>query len=382
MSGRRSGALSGSLIGLGSLLVAAAAAVGAVVALPADPPAALRTASPVETVAVTERTDADEHQVQLALDTGAPRSVVTSRTGIVTSSSCSTGGVLRSGTEIARVDDVPVIAFASGTPLFRDLRVDDRGEDVRGLQQELVRLGSAIAVDGIVGPGTLRTARSFLLSHGVPRVAVPDDTIERSAFAWIPAAEATVRTCTAVVGAPVDAEGALVELPAELRGARIEQLPPEAVAGAREIAVGQLRTAVDDNGVVSDLDALAQIGALPEYAATVASADGVPTLPATWALAEPLEVHVVPPSALWDVRDHHACVQPVTGDPVRVEVIGSELGQSFIRADPGEEVDPTTSDPATPDPVTSDPAMPDPAMPDPASLDRVRAVPDTGRSCR
>jgi hypothetical protein len=41
MSGRRSGALSGSLIGLGSLLVAAAAAVGAVVALPADPPAAL-----------------------------------------------------------------------------------------------------------------------------------------------------------------------------------------------------------------------------------------------------------------------------------------------------------------------------------------------------
>ncbi|WIB11864.1 ATP-binding cassette domain-containing protein [Curtobacterium sp. MCPF17_052] len=98
-----------------------------------------------------------------------------------------------------------------------------------------------------------------------------------------------------MVGAPVDADGTLVELPAELRGARIEQLPSEAVAGAREIAVGQLRTAVDDNGVVTDPDALTQIGALPEYAATVASADGVPTLPASWVLAEPLEVRVVPP---------------------------------------------------------------------------------------
>jgi peptidoglycan hydrolase-like protein with peptidoglycan-binding domain len=357
VSRQRSTTVSGSLIGLGSLLVAAAAAVGAVVALPTDPPAALQTATPVETVAVTERTDADEHQVQVALDTGAPRSVVTSRTGTVTSSSCSTGGVLRSGTEIARVDDVPVIAFASRTPLFRDLTVDDRGEDVRGLQQELARLGSTIAVDGIVGPGTLRAARSFLLSHDVPRAAVPDDTIERSAFAWIPATEATVRTCTAVVGAPVDADGTLVELPAELRGARIEQLPSEAVAGAREIAVGQLRTAVDDHGVVTDPAALAQIGALPEYAATVASADGVPTLPATWALAEPLEVHVVPPSALWDIRDHHACVQPVAGDPLQVEVIGSELGESFIRAEPGVEVNP-------------------------AMLARVRAAPDTRRSCR
>lgn len=352
MSGRRTAALSGSLLGLGSLLLAAAAAVGAVVALPADPPVALRTARPVGTVAVTERTDADEHQVQLALDTGAPRAVVTSRTGIVTSSSCSTGGVIRSGTEIARVDDLPVIAFASATPLFRDLHVDDRGADVRGLQQELVRLGSTIAVDGIVGPGTLRAARWFLLAHDVPRSAVSDDTIERSAFAWIPAAEATVRTCTAVVGAPVDADGTLVELPAELRGARIEQLPADVVAGARVVAVGQFHSAVDDHGVVTDPAALAQIGALPEYAATVASADGVPTLPATWALAEPLTVQVVPPTALWDLREDHACVQPVTGVPVRVEVVGSELGQSFVRVGPG------------------------------ATLDRVRAAPDSGRPCR
>jgi hypothetical protein len=349
---RGSGVVSGPLIALGSLLVAAAAAVGVVVALPVEPPAALATATPADTVAVTERSDADERQVQLALDTGAPQAVTTTRSGTVTASSCTTGGVLRSGAEIARVDDRPVTAMASGTPLYRDLVLDDRGEDVRGLQQELARLGEPVTVDGIVGRGTLRAAQGFLLTHGFTRDDLTEDTIERSAFAWIPSAETTVRTCTAVVGAPVGADGVLVELPAELRSARVEQLPSDAVAGARRVVLGQVHADVDERGVVVDPASLAAIGALPEYAATVASADGVPSLSASWSLRDPLEVRIVPPTALWDVRDDHACVQPARGRPLLVEVVGSELGQSFVRPDPG------------------------------VTLDRVRAVPDGGRPCR
>jgi len=349
---RGRGAVSGPLIALGSLVVAAATAVGVVVALPVEPPAALATATPAATVAVTQRSDADERQVQLALDTGAPRAVVTTRSGTVTASSCTTGGVLRSGVEIARIDDVPVIAMATGTPLYRDLAVDDRGDDVRGLQQELARLGVPLTADGIVGAGTLRAVRTFLRTHGFERSEVPEDVIERSAFAWIPSAETTVRTCTAVVGAPVDADGVLVELPAELRSARVEQLPGDAVDGARRVVVGAVRADVDGQGVVTGPSDLAAIGALPEYAATVASADGVPSLSASWSLRDPLEVRIVPPTALWDVQEGHACVQPVKGHPLLVEVVGSELGQSFVRLDPGD------------------------------TLDRVRVTPDRGRSCR
>jgi peptidoglycan hydrolase-like protein with peptidoglycan-binding domain len=349
---RGRGAVSGPLIALGSLLVAAAAAVAVVVALPVEPPAALATGTPAATVAVTQRSDADEHQVQLALDTGAPRAVVTTRSGTVTASSCTTGGVLRSGVEIARIDDVPVIAMATGTPLYRDLAVDDRGDDVRGLQQELARLGVPVTVDGIVGRGTLGAVRTFLRTHGVARSEVPEDTIERSAFAWIPAVETSVRTCTAVVGAPVGADGVLVELPAELRSARVEQLPGDAVAGARRVVVGQVRADVDERGVVVDPTSLVAIGALPEYGATVASADGVPSLSASWSLRDPLAVRIVPPTALWDVHENHACVQPAEGEPLLVEVVGSELGQSFVRLEPG------------------------------ATLDRIRATPDRGRSCR
>ncbi|MBF4589334.1 peptidoglycan-binding domain-containing protein [Curtobacterium sp. VKM Ac-1395] len=355
---RGEGAVSGPLIALGSVIVAAATAVGVVVALPVGPPAALATATPADTVAVTERSDADERQVQLALDTGAPRAVVTTRAGTVTASSCTTGGVLRSGLEIARIDDVPVIAMATGTPLYRDLAVGDRGDDVRGLQQELARLGVPVTVDGIVGQATLRAAQRFLLMHGSTRDDLTDDTIERSAFAWIPSAETTVRTCAAVVGAPVGADGVLVELPAELRGARVEQLPSDAVAGARRVVLGQVHADVDERGVVVDPSSLAAIGALPEYAATVASADGVPSLSASWSLRDPLEVRVVPPTALWDVHEDHACVQPAEGQPLLVEVVGSELGQSFVRLDSGTALDPGTA------------------------LDRVRATPDRGRSCR
>ena len=343
---------SAALLALGSMVVAAGMAAALVVALPADPPAALRTALPATTVRVTERTDADERQVQLALDTGAPRAVVTPRVGTVTASSCSTGAPLRSGSVIATVDGQPVIALATDGPMWRDLELGDRGDDVEGLQRELVRLGAVLTVDGILGRGTIRAAQRFLTDRGVVSGSLPHDGVPRDPFAWVPAAENTVRSCTAVVGAPVGADGVLVELPAELRGARIETLPVDPAPGERVLRIGAVDVPIDARGVVSSAPSLAAVAALPEYAATVASAEGEPTLPATWTLGRPRTVQVLPPTALWDLRGGGACVEPTSGKPLRVEVLGSELGQSFVRAPQGRV------------------------------LDRVRAAPDRSRSCR
>ncbi|WIB78136.1 hypothetical protein DEJ28_03270 [Curtobacterium sp. MCPF17_002] len=343
---------SAALLALGSMVVAAGTAAAIVVVVPADPPAALRTALPASTVRVTERTDADERQVQLALDIGSPRAVVTVRAGTVTSSSCSTGAPLRSGAVVARIDGQPVIALATDGPLWRDLEVGDRGEDVSGLQRELTRFGAGLTVDGVLGRATLRAARQFLVNRGVEQHDLPDDTVPRGPFAWVPASENTVRSCTAIVGAPVGTDGVLVELPAELRGARIETPPVEPAPGERVLRIGSRDVPVDARGVVSAPTALAAVAALPEYAATVASAEGVPTLPATWTLSRPRTVQVLPPTVLWDLQGGDACVQPTTGQPLRVEVLGSELGQSFVR------------------------------VPDGRTLDRVRADPDRSRSCR
>ena len=343
---------SAALLSLGSMVVAAGVAAALVIALPAEPPAALRTALPATTARVTEREDADERQVQLALDTGSPRAVVTARVGTVTASSCSTGAPLRSGSVIATVDGQPVIALATDGPLWRDLEFGDRGDDVEGLQRELVRLGAALTVDGVLGKRTIRAAQQFLADRGVDRGGLPREGVPRDPFAWVPAAENAVLSCAAVVGAPVGADGVLVELPAELRGARIETLPLNPAPGERVLRVGAADVPIDARGVVSSAPALAAVAALPEYSATVASAEGGPTLPATWTLSRPRTVQVLPPTALWDLQGGRACVQPTTGQPLRVEVLGSELGQSFVR------------------------------VPEGRVLERVRAEPDRTRSCR
>ncbi|WFR68170.1 hypothetical protein P9139_07665 [Curtobacterium flaccumfaciens] len=204
----------------------------------------------------------------------------------------------------------------------------------------------------MLGKDTLRAARQFLAERGVDRADLPNGVVPRAPFSWVPATENTVRSCTAVVGAPVGPDGVLVELPSELRGARIDSLPVDSVPGERDLRIGDTTVAVDANGVVSSSGSLAAVAALPEFAATVASAEGVPTLPASWSLRRPRIVQVVPPTALFAIEGTRACVQPTSGEPLDVEVLGSELGQSFVRA------------------------------PDGRTLDRLRADPDRGRTCR
>lgn len=337
--------LTPTVIALAAILVAAGTAIVVVLTVPVDAPQVLAVPTPATVVTATQRSDADERQVQLVLETGAPRAVVTTRSGTVTAFTCTTGGTVRSGDVVAAVDGRPVVAMATSVPLWRDLALDDRGDDVRALQSELARLGSRIVADGIVGPSTIRAARTFLVQHGVAKADLAADAVPIAAFAWIPAPETTVRSCAAVVGAPVPDDGVLVSLPAELRSARLEQTPTDAVAGARQVDVSSTTIDIGADGIIADDTGLRAIESLAEYQSTIASADGVPTLIATWSLAEPIDVDVLPPTALWDVVDGTACVQPTEGDARRVDVVGSELGQAFVRAPAGARLERVEAEP-------------------------------------
>lgn len=321
--------------------------------VPVEQPEVLSSSTPATTVRVEHRTDADERQVQLALETGAPRVLTTTREGTVTAMHCATGGTVRSGDVVATTDGLPVIALATSTPLWRDIADGDRGDDVRALQAELARLGAPLVADGVAGGRTIRAATAFLVERGLPRSDVPDGIVPRDAFAWIASSESTVRSCSGVVGASVPSDGALVLLPSELRSARLEAVPADAGPGERDVVVGGATIPIGADGVVGDPVALAELASSPEYEAAAGNADdGAPTIGASWVLRKPVEVDVVPPTALWAVRGGHACVQPVGGSARRVTVVGSELGQTFIRADDG------------------------------TALERVRATPDRGRTCR
>lgn len=329
--------MSPTVVVLATMSAVAVATAVIVVLLPSGSPRSLATPEPIREVTAISRTDADEKQVQLTLETGASQPVTTSRQGIVTALNCTTGGTIRSGDTFAAVDGLPVIALATTTPLWRDIDAGEQGEDVEALQRELTRLGAGTRVDGIAGPSTMRAARTFLAARGLrldEEAAVP-----RDAFAWTPSVETPVRSCEAAIGTAVTAAGELALLPPELKSARIESIPAGAISGDRQITMGEVSTPVSRNGIIDDPVGLAAISSQPQFATAVTAAEGTPAVPASWSLVEPQEVDVVPPTALWDVRDGSACLQPVGRSPVLVELIGSELGQSFVQPGLGVRLD-------------------------------------------
>ncbi|WIB00148.1 peptidoglycan-binding protein [Curtobacterium sp. MCBA15_012] len=319
----------------GVLALVAAGAFGASAALlgaALDEPEALRSARPVDAVPVEERSDDDARLLRLSLVAGGPRTVAAPRSGVLTSLSCASGEPVRSGSVIATVDGEVVIALATDEPLWRDLEVGTEGSDVRGFQRSLSALGFPVADDGRVGPRTVRAAQRLLRSAGSGLRLTAGVPLDR--FAWIPADAVPARACDGTVGTPTERGAPLVSLPVDLVGATVAP-PAGATPGAREVRVGQVTAPVDPDGVVRDRAALAAIASTPEYASATVE-DGTASIPADWRLHEPETVLVVPPAALYDLRDDQACVQvPRRREAVLVAVVGSELGQSYVRAPSG-----------------------------------------------
>lgn len=314
--------VSWSVLALALLVAGALGAASALALSPQPVPPSLTTSEPLGDVSVSTRTFDDSRTVELALETGAERQISTPRAGTITANDCSPAGTITSGTRLAAVDGQPIIGLATSEPLWRDLRDDDEGADVRALQTELARLGEPVRADGIVGAETLRAVSRLLRAE--PEL----DVIPVDAFAWLPAASVSTPACPAVVGSTIEVGEPLATLPVALAGARIATTPVDLLDGKRTLTVGEIEAAVSRDGAISDPQALEALAVSPDYAAATGS-DGSPTLTATYALTKPLEVVVVPPTALYGMRGSVGCV--ADGDrSVRVRVVGSELGESFV----------------------------------------------------
>lgn len=90
---------------------------------------------------------ASESNVTVFADPDASRSVVTRN-------SLQVGGVINSGDVLLEVNGAPVFAIASPFPFYRELVTDDRGPDVRQLQETLVKRGLLANADGVFGSAT------------------------------------------------------------------------------------------------------------------------------------------------------------------------------------------------------------------------------------
>jgi peptidoglycan hydrolase-like protein with peptidoglycan-binding domain len=267
----------------------------------------------------------DARDVQLSVESAAPHHLFAPSSGKVTAFPCGEGVTVSSGATPLSVDGSPKLALATAVPLWRDLHLLTRGDDVRAFQDELGRLGFSLSADGVVGQQTLNAAKAAFARIGVKQES---DVVSVASLVWIPAATVTMSTCDATVGADVQQGATLASITSESPKVSVIDPPTDLLPGARLVKVGDSDFQGDPNGDVHVAD-LRDLG-LP---ATPASPDsGTKPIEAQLALADPVAVSVVPPNALYNVNGTAGCVSS-KGVGYRVRILGSRLGETLIDFD-------------------------------------------------
>lgn len=166
-----------------------------------------RTMDPVVT-SVVEHEESYVNSARLVVEVEAGTSLVSSGvTGRVTEVLVGSGDVVASGTMIARVDGVAVVAMHTRTPLWRTLKRSSRGDDVSQLQCALKDLGFYEGdCNGSFDAATTKAVQSFNEGLGRGKATEFDDRF----VIWLPAEQLTVGATYIEPGAWFPSPGALI----------------------------------------------------------------------------------------------------------------------------------------------------------------------------
>ncbi|RUR01106.1 peptidoglycan-binding domain-containing protein [Labedella endophytica] len=309
-----------------ALVVAFAIGVGiaAIVVAPASPQA-LETPDTITAVPVGVQPFDDARSVDVGFSLGSATTLTSPGDGRVTRFACAAGDSIRSGESLLAIDGSPVLTLSTRVPLWRDLVEEDTGDDVRALQQELARLGEPVTVDGILGTETLDALERRFRAIGDTEVL---EAITAMRILWIPSPSVAIDACELGTGASVAVGEPLATLAAGLAAATVEQLPDDLVPGERVLVVDGERLPLTSDGIVTDTAALATLTSSSSLREAVLGE--ATSFTASMELAEPVDISVVPPSAVVAIDGATGCV--VAGDVARpVDIVGSQLGQTLVR---------------------------------------------------
>lgn len=328
--------MSGTLLALGIVLAAAGGAVGATLLLTGEAPETLRSASALTEVAAQPQGFTDDRTVEVSLAVTDPTPLTATTSGVVTALHAGPGTEVVSGTAALEVAGVPVLALHTRVPLYRALSTGTRGDDVRSLQDELIRLGYDVTPDGRYGRGTSAAVRHLKSSVGFSR---PDGSLALEDIVWLPAPSVRPSEWEATLGSTVESGDAYGVAPGQLTAVSLASAPASLVDGARTLTLWGHTTDLDDQLRATSQDFLDAVTATDDYAAVQASEEAQHPV-ADLALVQPLETVKVPPTALFAIDGDGACLQ--SGDSaVPVTIVGSALGASLVTVDDGSEA-PTT----------------------------------------
>lgn len=315
---------------LGALVLVCVGAVVGVLATASTVPDSLRPADAVTQSVVSERSFDDSRAVELRISGGTPRALRAPVAGRVTALACTPGTEIARGSVPFSISGIPALALGGAQPPWRDLVAGDTGTDVSVLRAELSSLGFTVPERGGVDASLLTAMNSLLKKAGI----TPADAsvIAQANIAWISPGPAGITGCPLGIGEQVEEGRTLIALADNLATVSLSALPENPVEGARVVEVNGQRYPIDeDTGAVTDPEALAAIIAGERIPADQsASAGATRTLGARYILAEPVTAWVTAPSALYNIEGATACVS-AGRQSYRVSLLGSQLGQSFIR---------------------------------------------------
>lgn len=318
------------------VIVAICATAGVcAVYLPDRTPALLRQAQEV-TVAPVETQDWNEtRQVTLTATMSADRVITANSTGMVTAEWSANG--LHSGQPAFAVDGRPVIALATGEPMWRDLHYHDTGEDVRALNNELVRLGYPADSGSATYSWNTGNAWAKLLAAAGARAAA-DGSFSMADTLWIPEDAITVSAWAASPGTQVMAGAQLATVPGRL--VKLALASGSAPGIDQTLTVyGQYATLPAGQSEVTDTAFLDSVMASSGWAAQ--TADSISAgISATLTTGQAVHVLRVPAAAVYgfDAAGTSGCVVS-DGRPVHVTVVGSDMGTSYVTATDGTDID-------------------------------------------
>ena len=310
------------VVGVACLVVGAGAMA---VVWPTPQPEWAQSAVVSGSVEVTPRSFDDARQVDTSAVLADAWSALSPSSGVLRRFDCTVGGQVASGTAPVMIDDRPVVMLHTDTPLWRGLARGDKGSDVTDLQNELIRLGYDLSVDGMYGASTAVAVGQLWTSVGAPA----DTPLNMDRLIWLPEETMTISSCPVRIGQHVNADDTLFSTGGDIISLTIVW-PEDVMAGDRVAVVGDATAAIPTDDVITDPAFLAHVADTPrfkDFASGTTSTYRIDT-----SLVTPVDVVPVPPSALYSLSGSHGCVVG-DGSPLAVQVVASQFGQTLVTAD-------------------------------------------------
>ena len=313
-------------------------------------------ADPVEHVwvEVREVEGSASSPVDLALTWGAPDPLRAPKWdgGLIQSVLVSPGEQITDASEIARINGVLVLGVVSPEPFYRTIARDDRGEDVRALNNFLSRSGFAVVEGDVATAKTVAGIRSLAERIGLQNVS----TFEPDWVVHMPVDSYSIGAIELKEGTPAPALGVpIITAAVELTSATI--VPPGtfpstsdtgnpapdpreidrramAIAPNQRIFLGQHEILLDESRTKPDAASLSVIASAVASTATAVQANQVRS-----AVAGDV---VVPSAAVFANAGGQTCILLQSTDrAVLIELVADVGGSSIVRGnvDVGDRVE-------------------------------------------